>query len=167
VRAWPPAPRGRRGPGRRRRPAGTDSHPAGDHTLHIGHVDGLWHEHGDPLVFFTGSFHALDVVVIPFTRAPAALTHVEFCALLTEHLDMRSLYVGEDFALGRRRAGTPDRLRELGLDVWTNRASPTHTARARRAPRTSAGRSPSAPMRTSRSPQPDRTTITARRNGSC
>jgi len=108
-----------------------------------------------------------DVVVIPFTRETAALTYVEFCALPTEHLEMRSLYVGEDFALGRRRAGTPDRLRELGLDVWTNRASPTHTARARRAPRTSAGRSPSAPMRTSRSPQPDRTTITARRNGSC
>jgi flavin reductase (DIM6/NTAB) family NADH-FMN oxidoreductase RutF len=39
----------------------TDSHPAGDHTLHVGHVDGLWHEHGRPLVFYTGSFHPLDV----------------------------------------------------------------------------------------------------------
>ncbi|HEY1967664.1 MAG TPA: flavin reductase family protein [Pseudonocardia sp.] len=38
-----------------------DSHPAGDHTLHIGRVDELWSEHGDPLVFFTGSFRALEV----------------------------------------------------------------------------------------------------------
>lgn len=39
----------------------TDSHPAGDHTLHVGHVDALFHEHGDPLVFFTGSFKSLDL----------------------------------------------------------------------------------------------------------
>jgi flavin reductase (DIM6/NTAB) family NADH-FMN oxidoreductase RutF len=38
-----------------------DSHPAGDHTLHIGRVEELWHRHGDPLVFFTGSFRALDI----------------------------------------------------------------------------------------------------------
>ena len=39
-----------------------DSHPAGDHTLHVGQVDELWSEHGDPLVFFTGSFRALEIV---------------------------------------------------------------------------------------------------------
>jgi len=39
-----------------------DSHPAGDHTLHVGHVDELWSCHGDPLVFFTGSFRALEIV---------------------------------------------------------------------------------------------------------
>ena len=39
-----------------------DSHPAGDHTLHVGHVDELWSGHGDPLVFFTGSFRALEIV---------------------------------------------------------------------------------------------------------
>lgn len=39
-----------------------DSHPAGDHTLHVGQVEGLWHEHGDPLVFYTGSFRALELV---------------------------------------------------------------------------------------------------------
>lgn len=38
----------------------TDSHPAGDHTLHIGHVDGIWQEHGQPLVYHTGSFTALN-----------------------------------------------------------------------------------------------------------
>lgn len=38
----------------------TDSHLAGDHTLHVGHVDHLWRTHGEPLVFFTGSFRALN-----------------------------------------------------------------------------------------------------------
>jgi riboflavin kinase/FMN adenylyltransferase len=66
-----------------------------------------------------------DDVVVPFTRETASLTYVELCALLTEHLDMRSLYVGEDFTLGRRRAGTRARLRELGVDVWTNPVVPS------------------------------------------
>jgi len=39
-----------------------DSHPAGDHTLHVGHVEELWSCHGDPLVFFTGDFRALEIV---------------------------------------------------------------------------------------------------------
>ncbi|MDM3975312.1 flavin reductase family protein [Mycobacterium marseillense] len=37
-----------------------DAHPAGDHTLHIGRVDEIWSRHGDPLVFFTGGFRALE-----------------------------------------------------------------------------------------------------------
>lgn len=39
-----------------------DSHAAGDHTLHVGQVDELWSCHGDPLVFFTGTFRALEIV---------------------------------------------------------------------------------------------------------
>jgi len=39
----------------------SDSHPAGDHVLHIGNVDGLWFQHGgEPLVFHTGMFRALE-----------------------------------------------------------------------------------------------------------
>ncbi len=38
----------------------SDSHPAGDHVLHIGRVEGLWYEGGEPLVFHTGMFKALD-----------------------------------------------------------------------------------------------------------
>ena len=38
----------------------SDSHAAGDHVLHIGLVEGLWYEHGEPLVFHTGMFKALD-----------------------------------------------------------------------------------------------------------
>ena len=36
------------------------SHPAGDHTLHIGRVDALWMGYGEPLVFFTGAFRTLE-----------------------------------------------------------------------------------------------------------
>jgi flavin reductase (DIM6/NTAB) family NADH-FMN oxidoreductase RutF len=39
-----------------------DSHPAGDHTLHVGRVDGLWYDNGHPLVFYTGAFRSLELV---------------------------------------------------------------------------------------------------------
>ncbi|MBB2893386.1 flavin reductase family protein [Flexivirga oryzae] len=39
----------------------TDSHPAGDHTLHVGRVEELWYDDGRPLVFYTGSFRALEL----------------------------------------------------------------------------------------------------------
>jgi flavin reductase (DIM6/NTAB) family NADH-FMN oxidoreductase RutF len=35
------------------------SHPAGDHTLHIGEVEGLWYRDGAPLVFYAGIRRAL------------------------------------------------------------------------------------------------------------
>jgi flavin reductase (DIM6/NTAB) family NADH-FMN oxidoreductase RutF len=38
----------------------SDSHPAGDHVLHIGRVEGLWYQPGEPLVFHAGMFRALD-----------------------------------------------------------------------------------------------------------
>lgn len=38
------------------------SHPAGDHTLHIGRVEQLWYDDGQPLVFYTGSFRALELL---------------------------------------------------------------------------------------------------------
>jgi len=39
-----------------------DSHPAGDHTLHVGKVDGVWYRNGDPLLYYTGSFRALELI---------------------------------------------------------------------------------------------------------
>ncbi|MEP9416111.1 flavin reductase family protein [Gordonia sp. VNQ95] len=39
----------------------TDSHPAGDHTLHVGRVEELWFDDGRPLLFYTGSFRALEL----------------------------------------------------------------------------------------------------------
>jgi cytidyltransferase-like protein len=66
-----------------------------------------------------------DVVVVPFTLETAALTYADFCALLTEELGVRAIYVGEDFALGRGREGTPDRMRALGIDVHTHALVPS------------------------------------------
>lgn len=40
----------------------TDSHPAGDHTLHVGQVERLWYDDGHPLVFYTGSFRSLELL---------------------------------------------------------------------------------------------------------
>lgn len=39
--------------------------------------------------------------------------------MLTDCLQMRTLYVGSDFAPGAGREGTPARLRQAGLDVRT------------------------------------------------
>ncbi|PQP24416.1 NADH-dependent flavin reductase [Rhodococcus opacus] len=38
------------------------SHPAGDHTLHVGRVEQLWYDDGHPLVFYTGSFRSLELL---------------------------------------------------------------------------------------------------------
>jgi len=35
------------------------SHPAGDHTLHVGEVDAAWSQGGQPLVYFGGRMHRL------------------------------------------------------------------------------------------------------------
>jgi flavin reductase (DIM6/NTAB) family NADH-FMN oxidoreductase RutF len=37
-----------------------DSHPAGDHTLHIGQVEYLDYRDGDPLLFYTGTYEKLE-----------------------------------------------------------------------------------------------------------
>jgi riboflavin kinase/FMN adenylyltransferase len=60
------------------------------------------------------------VVVLPFTMQLAAIPYNEFAEMLTEHLMMRMLYVGADFAFGARRAGTPPKLQEIGIDVQTH-----------------------------------------------
>lgn len=54
------------------------------------------------------------VVVVPFTRDTAALSAEAFVGRLVEGIGMRLLMVGEDFALGRGRAGDVARLREIG-----------------------------------------------------
>ncbi len=64
------------------------------------------------------SAHGLDfVVVLPFTRATAATSAADFMRILVERLRLRSLWVGPDFALGRGREGTPERLALLGVDL--------------------------------------------------
>jgi riboflavin kinase / FMN adenylyltransferase len=63
---------------------------------------------------------AARVVVLPFTMELAAIPYDVFAEMLTERLLMRMLYVGADFAFGARRAGTPPKLREIGIDVQTH-----------------------------------------------
>jgi riboflavin kinase/FMN adenylyltransferase len=60
------------------------------------------------------------VVVLPFSKEFAAISYGAFAEMLTDCLQMRTLYVGSDFALGSGRQGTPEKLRELGLDVRTH-----------------------------------------------
>ena len=61
---------------------------------------------------------AIDFTVpITFDRALAGLTAGEFISLLQEHLRMTSLVVGPDFAMGRKREGTIERLTELGDEM--------------------------------------------------
>ncbi|MCY4530363.1 MAG: bifunctional riboflavin kinase/FAD synthetase [Chloroflexi bacterium] len=56
-------------------------------------------------------------VPITFDRALADLSAEEFISLLQEHLRMVSLVVGPDFAMGRKREGTIERLSKLGVEM--------------------------------------------------
>lgn len=57
------------------------------------------------------------VVVLPFSSELARLTARAFVQLLKQHLKMRGLIVGPDFALGRNREGDADKLRILGEEM--------------------------------------------------
>ena len=60
----------------------------------------------------------LDVVAaLPFTLELARLSALEFMDLLRQHLRLRELWVGPDFALGHRREGTVTRLSEIGREL--------------------------------------------------
>jgi riboflavin kinase/FMN adenylyltransferase len=54
------------------------------------------------------------VGVLSFTSELAQLSYRDFAGLLTETLQMRLLLVGPEFALGRDREGSVERLREYG-----------------------------------------------------
>ena len=57
----------------------------------------------------------LDILfVLPFTPALAAMLALEFISALYTGLRMRELWVGPDFALGRKREGNVSVLREIG-----------------------------------------------------
>lgn len=61
-----------------------------------------------------------DVVVeLPFSREMAKVTADAFIDDLVAVGPLRDLFVGEDFALGHNRQGTPDRLAELTRDHGT------------------------------------------------
>lgn len=54
------------------------------------------------------------VITYPFSRQVAEKTADEFIQELFQHLKMKTLLVGHDFALGKKRQGTPEYLAELG-----------------------------------------------------
>lgn len=54
------------------------------------------------------------VIAISFTRELANLPATDFVALLQQHLKMRGLVVGYDFALGKNRQGDTQFLQKLG-----------------------------------------------------
>jgi riboflavin kinase/FMN adenylyltransferase len=57
----------------------------------------------------------VDVVITqPFTPELANLTAADFMRVVSNYLGVRSLWIGYDFALGRGREGTAERLAEIG-----------------------------------------------------
>ncbi len=66
------------------------------------------------------------VIVLSFTQELAQLSARQFIELLREHLKLRALVLGPDFALGKGREGTTDFLRQLGeeLDFSVDVVSP-------------------------------------------
>ena len=57
------------------------------------------------------------IIALEFTPELAQATSREFVSLLIEHLGMKGLVIGSDFALGRNREGTCERLMELGKEL--------------------------------------------------
>ena len=57
------------------------------------------------------------IVVLPFTSELSRLTAQRFVQLLKEHLRMRGLIVGPDFALGKDREGDAEKLQLLGQEM--------------------------------------------------
>lgn len=54
------------------------------------------------------------LIVLPFSRATMALTADNFMARVCGAVALRELWIGHDFALGRKREGNLARLREIG-----------------------------------------------------
>jgi riboflavin kinase/FMN adenylyltransferase len=57
------------------------------------------------------------VVALPFSSELAKLSARSFVQLLKQHLKMRGLIIGPDFALGRNREGDSEKLRILGEEM--------------------------------------------------
>src|SRR3954470_3711963 len=58
-----------------------------------------------------------EIIVVPFTRDLSRWSPEEFMAWLKEKTGLRELWVGEGFALGKDRAGTVERLAQIGAGL--------------------------------------------------
>src|SRR3990172_3164460 len=65
-----------------------------------------------------GELGADVVITHPFDRQVASTSAYDFMAKLKEHLNLKHLIVGDDFALGRNREGNISALRRLGAEVF-------------------------------------------------
>lgn len=61
-----------------------------------------------------GSLGVDAVITQPFTPEFANLSALDFMRIVSKRLDLRSLWIGHDFALGHNRSGDLDRLTDLG-----------------------------------------------------
>jgi riboflavin kinase/FMN adenylyltransferase len=57
------------------------------------------------------------LVVLPFTQDVKAMTAKDFMLAICQSLALRELWIGWDFALGRKREGDSQRLREIGQEL--------------------------------------------------
>ena len=57
------------------------------------------------------------IVTLPFTHELAKLSAYQFINLLKKYIRMKSLVIGPDFTLGRKREGNIDALRRLGENM--------------------------------------------------
>jgi riboflavin kinase/FMN adenylyltransferase len=63
----------------------------------------------------------VDLVIIqPFNLTVAGMSASEFLQLVNDHLHVKELWVGHDFALGKGREGNVERLRQLGAQFGYN-----------------------------------------------
>jgi len=54
------------------------------------------------------------VVTIPFTHQLSNFTPFEFMDWVNQHIHIQHIFIGEDFALGKDRKGSPEALKEIG-----------------------------------------------------
>jgi riboflavin kinase/FMN adenylyltransferase len=57
------------------------------------------------------------VITIPFTRELSDYSPYQFMDWLNNHIHIRYMFVGKDFALGKDRRGDPDTLKEIGRSM--------------------------------------------------
>lgn len=88
-------------------------HPA----LVLSGVDFKWLTTPEERAMILASLGVDVVITYPFDKQTAALSPEEFMAQVKQHLGLRKLLVGYDFALGRNRAGNITRLTEIGRET--------------------------------------------------
>lgn len=109
------------GVGRRARDLGYQSavltfNPHPDLVIHP-ERDRLYLTSMDERVELVGRYGADLLIVMPFTRETMSLSALDFMSSVCKAVALRELWVGWDFALGRKREGDLARLRQIGQQL--------------------------------------------------